>query len=54
MPDFLSDFEQIFIFIEIFVEVLSIKFWANLSRGALADVCGEQDRDIERETDERI
>jgi len=51
-PIFLSDFEKKkLFFIEIFIEVCSIKLCANLARGALADVCGEQDRQMEREMD---
>jgi len=50
-PIFLSNFEKNYFFIEILIEVLSIKFCPNLSRGALADVCGEQDREMEKETD---
>jgi len=53
VPKLFVRFRKKKISIEIFIEVLSIKFCANLSRGVLSYVCGEQDREIERKMDGR-
>jgi hypothetical protein len=50
-PIFCPISKKFLLFIEIFIEVFSIKFCANLSRGSVADVCEEQDRETERETE---